>query len=297
MGEEMMREKVEKTMGETTGRGGQLLRLLPVFVALGLCACAESPSSRRSSAVRLADESPMIINGQRVSAKDAEKDKIAKSIVDSTVALEIYENGQAVGICTGTLIFPDIVLTAAHCIDGNTDRVVAVFATEVEGAASERAREVVKWEQHPDWGKGVATGRADLALVKLERDAPPDTRPAKFLLTPLRLKEHDEFVIAGYGLSIAYIRESQGVLRRAKTTIIGVMSLTEIVSDGSGSSVCFGDSGGPAYIERGGELYLWGVASAVSSRLCNEMSAHTDILLHLGWIARTAADLRGQAGL
>lgn len=254
-----------------------LLKVLPAL-ALVLSGCAEN-----SRPIHVLAEAPMIINGDHVASNDR--------VSQSTVALVMSKNSKVMGICTGTLIFPQIVVTAAHCLDENPDRVIAVFATKVQGVARERVRTVAKWEQHPDWGKRNSSGRADVALVKLDGDAPAGTRIAKPLPNSIPLKQNDEFVIAGYGLSIAYLKTGSGVLRKAKSTIIGALSSTEIISDGSKSSICFGDSGGPAYIERDGELYLWGVASAVSNQACNELAVHTDVLGYAAWVLQTAMDL------
>lgn len=254
------------------------LRCLVASAALVLSACAESPSL-----IRVAVDAPMIVNGERVSADDW--------VAKSTVALVMAKNEKIMGICTGTLIFPKVILTAAHCLDEKPDRVVAVFAPQIQGVARERTRTASSWEQHPDWGKSSESGRADIALVKLDGDHPTGAVVAKPLPSSIQLKENDEFVIAGYGLSIAYIKTGQGILRKAKSTILGAMSPSEIVTDGSKSSICFGDSGGPAYLERNGEAYIWGVASAVSSEDCDEMSVHTDLLSHSSWIVRTATKL------
>jgi len=50
---------------------------------------------------------------------------------------------------------------------------------------------------------------------------------------------------------------------------------------------CFGDSGGPAIIDRGGTLYVAGVTS-FSDNDCVEFGASTRVALYEAWIASQA---------
>jgi secreted trypsin-like serine protease len=78
--------------------------------------------------------------------------------------------------------------------------------------------------------------------------------------------------------------------------VLGMESATEVVTDGHQRSVCFGDSGGPSYIERNQRFYIWGVASAVSNATCTEYAIHTDISSYEAWIQDLAARLTKDAG-
>jgi secreted trypsin-like serine protease len=84
-------------------------------------------------------------------------------------------------------------------------------------------------------------------------------------------------------------------LRETETTIVDQVSPTEIATDGRKSSVCFGDSGGPAFITEGRRLVQWGVASSVTNESCNEASIHTSVMTYLRWIKTTANRLNSES--
>ncbi|MCM2283066.1 MAG: trypsin-like serine protease, partial [Bdellovibrionaceae bacterium] len=214
--------------------------ILSVLVGLSLAACAPAPS-----ALQVVVEAPQIVNGEDV----GENDFVSRA----TVAVVMARGGKLIGICTGALVAPRLVLTAAHCLEEKPERVIAVFAPETERVSLDRVRTVVDWKTHPDWGKNKKSGEGDLALVKLDSPAPADAEFAKILPSSVVLRENDEFVIAGYGISKPgnedELSEGRGQLRKAKSKILGALSKNEVVSDGKTSSVCFGDSGGPAYFE------------------------------------------------
>lgn len=242
-------------------------------VILSLISCAERS---RVSAVRWVVENPGIVGGAVVTADEA--------IAKSTVALIMSKNNKVLGICTGSLIHPQLVLTAAHCFDERPERVVAAFSMELEGLSLERTRNVVQRAVHGDWGKNLKNGPADIAVVKLDSPAPEGTVPVTFLPASVELNGGDEIVIAGYGYVDGHRQVGRGVLRQAKTKILGQRSETEIVSGDTPTGLCFGDSGGPAFVERDGGLYQWGIAVGVNSANCDDLSAYTDIFSYLDWL-------------
>ncbi|HWU90857.1 MAG TPA: trypsin-like serine protease, partial [Kofleriaceae bacterium] len=68
------------------------------------------------------------------------------------------------GVCTGTLIAPDLVLTAGHCIDGIPVE-VALDTTDYGAPGGERIR--VAWARaYPDWPY-----RYDVGVVVLQHPA------------------------------------------------------------------------------------------------------------------------------
>lgn len=74
--------------------------------------------------------------------------------------------------CGGSLIWPDIVLTAAHCVESvlgqptdPADYTIAVGATEQVGSGE--AFSVLETMQHPDWNPLSGLG-SDYALVLLD---------------------------------------------------------------------------------------------------------------------------------
>lgn len=195
-----------------------------------------------------------------------------------------------------------------------------------------KLRVVTKTSVHPDWGNGPGSmfnPMSDTAVIKFQGDIPEGFAPAK-LLAPDVLKEGDKVVVAGYGVSENVVSEvnptehadfeekvksgefacmtaedgtkskcftqkssGSGLLRTTELTIVGAPNETEVVMEQSnGQAVCMGDSGGPAYLQVNGELYLFGVASRVSYG-CNYLAVHSDITTPklAAWLATAIAEV------
>lgn len=180
--------------------------------------------------------------------------------------------------CTGTLIAPTIVLSAAHCFtDEDTLELEATDGTTVSYGVKniEDIRDeervaidsVVIRDYQDDCQGGRAPGLCrsnDIAVVLLDRaitNAPiapilsgAETRAALKSVTPI--------IVSGYGLIAPADEESNGTLHIGTTLATGEISSTEFAAGRSGQpDTCQGDSGGPAYLRRDGRLYLVGVTS------------------------------------
>jgi secreted trypsin-like serine protease len=204
-----------------------------------------------------------IVNGKSLNTKGENS--------HSVVAL-ISENREGEALCTGSIVSDSVILTAAHCVAGNPQRIQIIFGSDIKKTTDENIRLADIAISHPNWGRNLKSGRADLALVHFKGGLPAHYFPVTLI---------------GYGVTSGEREKGLGKLRQTTTQIIGQKSPSEIVTDGESSSVCFGDSGGPAFIKEGNENIQWGVASAVENRACNEASIHTEIISFGPWIHRT----------
>jgi secreted trypsin-like serine protease len=172
------------------------------------------------------------------------------------------------GMCTGTLVAPDVVLTAGHCI-GIEPIFVVTHADSLE-PGTPRDLVAVKWSRaYPEW-----QDRLDVGVVVLQRMARTKPRAiATACLANERLASGAPVTIVGYGSISPDASDDNTRLHRARVAVTDPFcehapgclrtagSKGEFAAGGRGIDACYGDSGGPAYIETPGGYALAGVTS------------------------------------
>jgi hypothetical protein len=176
---------------------------------------------------------------------------------DPAVAALLDESGTA--YCTATLITPNALITAAHCLDGIQPSSVyfgAAPGTPDAPAADGLRIPVASTQMQPEYDPD--THANDVGLVVLAM--PPGIDPA-----PIYSRAFDRsFVgmtirLVGFGATSAL--DSSAPRKRVGSSRIARYDETEFSFGPSPSQTCFGDSGGPAFGEVGGVEYLLGVTS------------------------------------
>jgi secreted trypsin-like serine protease len=217
-----------------------------------------------------------VVHGKNVTSKN----KIAQSIV----AIISSKDESSEALCTGSIIGKNSILTAAHCVDQDPANINIVFGIDIHKAKPEFIRAANQFVIHPNWNRHLRSGEADLAIIHFEGDLPDGYMPVDLADQGLELKKGQTVFMAGFGVTDGETKAGAGKLHQMTTEILDFHSATEIVTDGQQSSVCFGDSGGPAFIEVGNVFIQWGVASSVASEACNDSSVHTEVMKYLSWI-------------
>jgi V8-like Glu-specific endopeptidase len=207
----------------------------PLAAALLVVGCAVEPSPE------LGSDQAAIVNGQLATGDPA--------------VVALTTRGQQ--FCTGTVVAPRVVVTAAHCLPPNielsTSAIEIFFGNDVDQGGTFIAATIAN--AHESWTIDAIPN--DIGLVALSEDAP--VTPMAMIATGEPAAAGEQVRLVGFGITEANGGDN-GVKREGTGTIASADAST-IYLAASPSLTCNGDSGGPMFVDRGGQPVFAGIHS------------------------------------
>ncbi|QOZ22735.1 trypsin-like serine protease [Bradyrhizobium sp. CCBAU 51753] len=205
--------------------------------------------------------------------------------------------GSRGNFCTGALIAPRVVLTAAHCVQPGADYKIVEYGADrqpklqdVKAVAIHPAFKMQAMVNH------VAT--ADVALLQLATPV-AGKAPAVLGAPTIAIQVGGRFTIAGVGVTVRGDGKSGGTIRVAGLVATGKpgtlqIRLVDPVGQGTrdGLGACTGDSGAPVFEDKPGGPVIVGVVSWSTgpngAAGCGGITGVTPLTLYRDWLLQTA---------
>ena len=205
------------------------------------------------------------------------------------IVMVLTRGAEGSGFCSGVVLAPRIVLTAAHCLHAASDMLVYYK----DGDGKPVLVPVAAKAAHPQYRADAVKQRVvsiDLGLIETQTPLPASFRPAS-LADGDGPPVGDAVTLVGYGLAREGEPKTGGSLRAAGLQVRAPASKILIWADdpgGSGAGGCSGDSGAPIFAADGQTvvaIVAW--TSGAAGRKCGAITQGPLVAPLREWIAST----------
>lgn len=182
--------------------------------------------------------------------------------------------------CTGTLIHPRVIISAAHCFEGGGNAQV-VFADNFSSPGKQVGTSMCM--ANPNFDGTYADNDIAFCVLNEEVNDVPIV-PVLMGCGTNALTNGQEVAVVGFGQADDNLGD--GPKRQVFTTITGIEG-GELLVGGGGLDSCVGDSGGPVYLPMGdGSWRVVGVTS--SGGECGTGGYYSMMHNNIGWVEQNS---------
>lgn len=191
---------------------------------------------------------------------------------NSSLLIEVTRpNG--VFTCTGVAVTPRLLVTAAHCLEGDVKK-VRVFTQDAYDPKMPSI-ETKGYELHPEYNRSQSRYHHDIAKLILATELPPEIS-----IQPILKTQDLDGKIYRFGFGMRNNRNARTVITPKYRRWDQKKSILELDDTFSYS----GDSGGPIFITKGPVVQLVAIHSTFSHGPEGRFSFNPVIADYLSWI-------------
>ena len=196
----------------------------------------------------------------------------------------LANHGSGGGFCTGVVIAPTVVLTAAHCVSAPT--ATRIYFKSGEAPVFMEISAIVIHPQYKAQAPHTRERSIDLALIRTRAALPSAFKP--IALEERTPRVGDAYGLSGYGVTREGRGETGGVLRWARLSARAPLSNILLwAADPAGKRLgaCEGDSGGPVFaLDTGSLVAITSWSEGEGKARCGKLTQAALIAPQRAWI-------------